>query len=133
MLSSLFYKQCPKRRLDSPSPIAELANPRERQDNSSGENQKPDKPQRERPQDYGERLTRSTSSSISIRNDRARKGRQCRAGRHLEHPQCQSKTFGNGVRRPRSNLPSMLPGRHHRPERFRSKRYPLCIGDRASP
>ena len=37
MLSSLFYKQCPKQRLDSPSPIAESANPRERQDNSSGE------------------------------------------------------------------------------------------------
>ena len=37
MLSSLFYKQCPKRRLDSPSPIAESANPHERQDNSSGE------------------------------------------------------------------------------------------------
>lgn len=37
MLSSLFYKQCPKRRLDNPSPIAESANLRERQDNSSGE------------------------------------------------------------------------------------------------
>lgn len=39
MLSSLFNKQYPKRRLDSPSPIAESVNPRERHDNSSGENQ----------------------------------------------------------------------------------------------
>lgn len=71
--------------------MAESANPRERQDNSSGENQKPDKRRQERPQDYGERLTRSPSFSISIRNDRARKGRQYKLGDISNTPYVKAK------------------------------------------